>query len=102
MWNPAALAASEVLVAGSLVDALVWWQAGFDHTIVAAGPEAVDTLASALTEADMTRVLLAHPRPEGEPLATALAERLGASGVGCFRVVLLVPKDGYVWLVVGW
>jgi energy-coupling factor transporter ATP-binding protein EcfA2 len=88
VWNPAALGAAEVLVAGSLVDALVWWQTGFAHTVATAGPDPIDTLASALAEAAATRALLAHPRPEGEPDAAALAERLGSSGVGCFRVVL--------------
>ena len=88
VWNPGALAAAEVLVAGSLLDALVWWQAGFDQTVANAGPDSVDTLTSALVDAASTRVLLAHPRPEGEPDAAALAERLGSWGVGCFRVVL--------------
>ncbi len=88
IWNPGALAAPEVLVAGSLLDALVWWQAGFDHTIAPVGPDPADTLTSALVEAGVTRVLLAHPRPDGDEPAATLAERLGSTGVGCFRVVL--------------
>lgn len=88
VWNPAALAGPEVIVAGSLVDGLVWWQAGFDHVIAAAGPGPDRVLTGALLETGATRVLLAHPRPDGDPIATALAGRLGAGGVGCFRVVL--------------
>lgn len=88
VWNPGALAAAEVLVAGSVLDALVWWQAGFDHTIAAVGPDPDGTLVDAFAEVGATRVLLAHPRPEGDEIAATLAERLGACGVGCFRVVL--------------
>jgi len=88
VWNPAVLGAAEVIVAGSLVDGLVWWQAGFGHVIAGAGPDPTDTLIAALLEAGVTRVLLAHPRPDGDPLAAAMASRLGAGGVGCFRVVL--------------
>jgi hypothetical protein len=88
IWNPTALTASEVLVAGSLLDALVWWQAGFDHAVAAVGPDPADTLTGALVEAGATRVLLAHPRPEGDEAVASLAKRLGTSGVGCFRVVL--------------
>lgn len=84
LWNPTALAASEVLVAGSLLDGLVWWQAGFDHTIAAVGTDPTD----ALVDAGATRVLLAHGRPDGDPIATVMAERLGEAGAGCFRVVL--------------
>jgi hypothetical protein len=87
IWNPAALGAAEVLVAGSLLDGLVWWQAGFDHTIAAVGADPTD----ALVDAGATRVLLAHGRPDGDATATAMAERLGDAGVGCFRVVL--PRD---------
>lgn len=95
VWNPAALSAPEVIVAGSLLDGLVWWQAGFDHVIAGAGPES----AGALLEAGATRVLLAHPRPDGDPIATAMAERLGAGGVGCFRVVLPRGVDAATFAV---
>lgn len=88
IWNPTALSAAEVIVAGSLVDGLVWCQAGFDHVIAAAGPDPDRVVTSALLEIGATRVLLAHGRPDGDATATALAGRLGAGGVGCFRVVL--------------
>lgn len=84
IWNPVALGAAEVLVAGSLLDGVVWWQAGFDHTIAAAGADPTD----ALVEGGATRVLLAHPRPDGDGVAAEMAERLATTGVGCFRVVL--------------
>jgi len=89
VWNPTALDASEVIVAGSVVDGLVWWSAGFSNVVAAAGGEdPVGVLAGALVEAGTPRVLLAHGRPDGDELARALADRLAAEGVACFRVLL--------------
>lgn len=97
VWNPAALAAGEVLVAGSVLDGLVWWSAGFANVVAAAGDDdPVGVLAGALVEARTPRVLLAHPRPHGDEHAGALADRLAGEGVACFRVLLPRGVDATV------
>ncbi|MGH3369661.1 MAG: hypothetical protein ACRDPR_06645, partial [Nocardioidaceae bacterium] len=70
-------------MAGSLLDGLTWWRAGFAHVIAAAGRDTLEVLASGLVDAGVTRVLLAQPRPDGDGLADALAVRLGSAGVAC-------------------
>lgn len=88
VWNPGALTAGEVIVAGTLLDALTWSRVGFDHVIAAAGADSLEILTHALIDAGVSRVLVAFARPDGDAAADALASRLGSAGVACLRVVL--------------
>ena len=90
IFNLAALREhKEVILCEALVDALTFVSAGFDNVTSAYGingfnPEHIEAFKAYGTE----RVLIAYDRDErGEPAAKALAERLGAEGVSCFRAL---------------
>jgi hypothetical protein len=90
IWHVEALMASaEVIMAGSVLDGLVWWSAGYRHVIAPGGPDGLpDDLADRLVDAGVSRVLLAQARtPAGEDTAAALAACVAKVGVECFRVV---------------
>jgi DNA primase catalytic core len=89
VWNEEALAASkEIILCEALLDALTFWCAGFRHVTAAYGVEGFtadhwETLRRHGTE----RVLLAYDRDEaGDRAAEALAAKLAAAGIGCYRV----------------
>jgi DNA primase len=89
VWNADVLAASaEVILAGSLMDGLTFWSAGFRHVTATWGPEGFTAdHADALRSHGVRRVLIAFRRPDGDRAAGELAQQLGAEGVECFRVV---------------
>lgn len=89
VWHREAMTAAEVIVAGSILDGLVWWSAGFRNVLAAGGPDGLpDDLAAQLGDAGVTRVLLAQPRTSnGEDEAARLTAGLTPAGVECFRVV---------------
>lgn len=94
LWHPEATAAGEVVVAGSLLDGLVWWSAGHQHVLAPGGPDGwPDDLAERLHAGGVTRALLAMARTdEGDADAATLAADLAAVGIECFRVVF--PRGG--------
>ena len=96
VFNRAALEASrEVIVCESLIDALSFWCHGQRHVTAAYGVEGftAEHLA-ALKEHGTERVLIAYDRDEaGDRAAVKLADRLGAEGVECFRVLFPAGQD---------
>lgn len=88
VWNREALAAGggEVILAGSLLDALTFWVAGFRNVTAAFGPDGLtDDIVAAFHAAHINRVLIAFGRDE-EEAASAAADRLMAEGFACYRV----------------
>lgn len=95
IWHPQAMASAEVIVAGSVLDGLVWWSAGYRNVIAPGGPDGFPAdMADRLVDAGVTRVLLAQARtPEGEQTAAALTAQLATVGMECFRVVFPAGCD---------
>jgi hypothetical protein len=93
IFNPGALGQGEVIVAGSVLDALVWWTAGFHHVIAPAGPDVSPRdLAERLHAAHAHRVLLAMPRTtSGDQDTRAVADELSTVALESYRVVF--PRD---------
>ena len=89
VFNSAALQASKtVILCEALLDALTFWCAGFRNVTASYGVEGftADHLA-AFKRHGTERVLIAYDRDEaGERAARALAEKLMAEGIECFRV----------------
>ena len=90
VWNREALAGGqgEVVLAGSLLDAMTFWCAGFRNVTAALGPDGVtDDIVSAFHAARIKRVLIAFARDDdGQSAAGAVAERLMAEGFACYRI----------------
>ncbi len=89
VFNVEALAAGdEVIVCEALIDAMTFWAAGYRHVTSAYGIEGFgDEHLEALRRHGTARVLIAYDRdPAGDRAAAALAERLMATGIECFRI----------------
>ena len=97
VFNAKALAGcgGELIVCESLIDALTFWRHGLRHVTAAFGADGfTEELHTALKDAGIGRVLIAFDRDEaGDRGATALADRLGAEGVECFRVLFPAGQD---------
>jgi DNA primase len=98
VFNAKALAAAaggELVVCESLIDALTFWRYGLRHVTAAFGADGfTDELQGAIKDAGIGRVLIAFDRDEaGDRGAAALADRLGAEGVECFRVLFPAGQD---------
>lgn len=94
IWNEAALlAAKEIILCESLIDAMTFWCAGYRHVISSYGVNGftVDHW-HALKHHGTQRVLIAYDRDDaGNAAADKLAVELMAAGMTCFRV--LFPKQ---------
>jgi DNA primase len=93
VWNLDGLAAShgEVILAGSLIDAMTFWCAGFRNVTAAYGADGDDGFTedhlAAFKRCETKRVLIAFPRDDdSERLAEALSGRLMAEGFACYRI----------------
>ena len=89
LFNPAALGSSrEIVVCGSVIDALSFWCADLRHVVALAGPDSFcDDHVEQLLEHDVKRVLVAFRRDDaGDHAAAAVASKLAAVGVECLRV----------------
>ena len=89
LFNAQTLAGDrEVVLVGSVLDALSVWSAGFRHVVAVAGPEGFDrTHLDVLCEAGVERVLLGFRRDDtGHRAAATAAMGLLAAGVECFEV----------------
>jgi DNA primase catalytic core len=90
VWNEAALATSpEIILTESLIDALTFWCAGYRNVTASYGVEGftADHLA-AFERHGIERVLIAYDRDAaGDAAAAALAVRLIAAGIACYRVL---------------
>jgi DNA primase catalytic core len=82
----------EIILCEALIDALTFWAAGYRHVTSCYGVNGcTDELLAALRACGAQRILLAFDRDEaGDRGAEALAKRLTAEGLDCFR--LLFPK----------
>jgi DNA primase len=89
VWNAEALQASkEIILCEALIDALSFWCAGYRNVTASYGVEGFteDHLA-AFKRYGTERVLIAYDRDDaGEKAAAALAEKLIACGIECFRI----------------
>jgi DNA primase catalytic core len=93
VFNLAALRESrEIILCESLLDAISFWVNGFHHVTASFGAGCFTTeQLEAFRAYGTKRVLVAYDRDEaGDKGAQAVAERLSAHGIGCFRV--LFPK----------
>lgn len=94
VWNVAALSAcSEILLCESLIDALSFWVAGYRNVTASYGVNGfTDDHVAAFQQSGIQRVLIAYDHdPAGDRAAEALAERLIAGGMACYRIRF--PKD---------
>jgi DNA primase len=82
----------EVILCEALIDALTFWAAGFRNVTSCYGVNGMtDELLGALKSCGAQRILIAFDRDEaGDRGAEAVAKRLTAEGLDCFR--LLFPK----------
>lgn len=85
---PALLSTDEVILAGSVIDALSFWCAGFRHVVAVDSVEGFDpTHLALLVDHGIGRVLIGFRRDEdGETAAKRTAEDLMGAGVECFRL----------------
>jgi hypothetical protein len=94
VWNLPGIAAGEgtVILCEALIDALTFWCAGFRSVTAAYGVDGfTDAHLAAFRAHGVRNVLVAYDHDEaGDRGAAKLAERLGAAGIGCWRV--LFPK----------
>jgi DNA primase catalytic core len=82
----------EIILCEALLDALTFWAAGYHHVTSCYGVNGMtDELLGALKSCSAQRILIAFDRDEaGDRGAEAIAKRLTAEGLDCFR--LLFPK----------
>jgi DNA primase len=83
---------SEIIVCEALIDAMTFWAAGYRNVTSCYGVNGMtDELLAALKVCGAQRILIAFDRDEaGDRGAEAVAKRLIAEGLDCFR--LLFPK----------
>jgi DNA primase catalytic core len=83
---------SEIILCEALLDALTFWAAGYRNVTSCYGVNGMtDELLGALKSCSAQRILIAFDRDEaGDRGAEAVAKRLTAEGLDCFR--LLFPK----------
>ncbi len=90
LFNAPVLASTdEVILAGSVIDALSFWCAGFRHVVAVDGTEGFDaTHLQTLVEHGVGRVLIGFRRDEdAETAAKRTAVELMGAGVECFRLL---------------
>ena len=91
VFNVEALAAvDEVIVCGSVIDALTFWAHGHRHVVAVFGPDRFgDEHVEVFRRHDIARVVVAfgHDR-DGDAGADALARRLATEGIVCLRAQL--------------
>jgi DNA primase len=82
----------EIILCEALLDALTFWAAGYHHVTSCYGVNGMtDELLGALKSCSAQRILIAFDRDDaGDRGAEAIAKRLTAEGLDCFR--LLFPK----------
>ena len=94
IFNLPSLAANkEIILCESLIDALTFWCNGFKHVTTSYGTQGfTDELLKTFKQNNIERVLIAYDRDEaGNTAAEALAKKLNAENIDCYRV--LFPKD---------
>jgi DNA primase len=79
---------TEVVLAGSVLDGLSLWSAGFRHVVAVGGPDAFERAhLEALMLHGVTRVLFGFRRDDaGHQSGELIAKRLLSAGIECFRI----------------
>lgn len=94
VWNEEGIAAGggEVILCEALIDAMTFWVHGLRNVTASFGAGGfTDELLAAFRRHGIKRVLIAYDRDEaGNQAADALAVKLTAEGMGCYRI--LFPK----------
>ena len=94
VWNEEGIMASggEVILCEALIDAMSFWVHGFRNVTASYGAGGfTDEHLAAFQRHGVKRVLIAYDRDDaGNQAADALAEKLTAAGIGCYRI--LFPK----------
>jgi len=90
--NPEAFEGEELILCEAPIDALTFWCAGFRNVTTTCGAHSFQPLLfEAMRRGRTKRVLVAFDRDDaGDQGAKAIAAKLGAQGIGCWRV--LFPK----------
>ncbi|MCC6744550.1 MAG: toprim domain-containing protein [Acidobacteria bacterium] len=88
VWNREGVAgAQEIIVCESLIDAMTFWSAGYRNVTAAYGVEGFTATHFDLVRASAGRVLIAYDADAaGDRAAEALATKLLAAGIECYRV----------------
>jgi DNA primase len=89
VWNEAGLAGSrEVILCEALLDALSFWVNGYRNVTASYGTGGfTDGHLAVFKQQGIQRVLIAYDRDAaGNRAAEALAERLNAEGLACYRL----------------
>lgn len=92
IFNPECLAADEIILCESIIDALSFYASGFTNVTTAYGVNGfTDELFKAITGSGAKKVIIAFDRDEaGDKMAAKVAGKLSAAGVACCRA--LFPK----------
>ncbi len=95
VWNEEGLVGGEVILTESLIDALTFFSAGFEHVTASFGTSGFTPAhAAAFARHGVARVLLAYDHDAaGDTAARSLAAELMASGIECFRATLPLGAD---------
>jgi DNA primase catalytic core len=93
IFNREALTSKELILCEALFDAMSFWAAGYRHVTATRGADNLtDELFEAMLAHGTERVHIAFDRDRaGEEGAAAVAEKLMAQGIECFRVQF--PRD---------
>jgi len=92
IFNPECLAADEIILCESIIDALSFYANGFTNVTTAYGVNGfTDELFKAIKESKPKKVIIAFDRDEaGDKMAAKIADKLSAAGIACYRA--LFPK----------
>jgi DNA primase catalytic core len=96
VWNAHAFISSrEIILCEALIDAMTFWCAGFRNVSASYGTGGfTDEHWSALTQNQIEIVYLAYDNDEsGNRVAEALAQRILAAGIGCYRIEFPLNED---------
>jgi len=88
IWNPSALAAKEIILCESIIDALSFWCNGFRNVTAAYGVSGfIDEMLHAFIDKRVWCVYIAYDRDEaGDKAAEKLAKKLNAEGIEARRI----------------
>lgn len=95
VWNEDGISGGEVILTESLIDALTFYCAGFEHVTASYGTAGFTTdHAEAFARLGVARVLIAYDHDAaGDEAATSLAHELMAGGIECFRILFPYGQD---------
>ncbi|KAF1079096.1 MAG: DNA primase, phage associated [Candidatus Rifleibacterium amylolyticum] len=87
IFNPECLAADEIILCESIIDALSFYANGFKNVTTAYGVNGfTEELFKAITNRKPKKVIIAFDRDEaGDKAALKIADKLSAAGVACYR-----------------